>query len=121
VFSISKKDDSGLIRFTAELVATAEKRQEIETILRSLVGPTSVLEGCISCRVIQDMVQPEMMRLEEEWESEESLHVRLRSSGFRTVLAAMDLSGEPPRVQFELPSGKSGMEYLSRIRRERGK
>ena len=104
------------VRFSVELIATAERREEIEVIFRSICGPTSVMEGCISCRISRDLVDPSILRLHEEWETEEHLKTRLRADDFRKVIAAMDLAGAQPLVRFELTSGERGIDYITAVR-----
>ncbi len=105
-----------VVRFSVELIAPAEKREEIEAIFRSICGPTSVIEGCISCRISRDLADSSILRLREEWATEEHLKTRLLSGDFRRVLVAMDLANDQPLVCFELPSGERGMDYLTAVR-----
>jgi quinol monooxygenase YgiN len=108
--------NSKSVKFILELSAQAEKREEIKRILLSLVGPTGTLDGCLKCNISQDLEDPKIFRLLEEWDTEEHLKAHIQSDDFRKIFAVMDLSSEPPRLSFDLPSGEKGMEYLVSVR-----
>jgi len=99
--------------------APPKRRDEILKTLRSLLGPTRVLPGCVSCRFYQDVENPNLLTLIEEWESREALNRHVRSNDYRKLLTAMDLASERPVVQFCSVSSESGMELIEEIREGR--
>jgi quinol monooxygenase YgiN len=105
-----------VVAYTLEIVVQEEKREEIESILRSITGPVGVMEGCLECRVSQDLEERTLLLLREKWATEDLLKKRLRGDDFRKVLAVMDLATEPPRIRFNLTSGERGLEYLTAAR-----
>jgi quinol monooxygenase YgiN len=99
--------------------APPKRRDEILRTLRSLLGPTRVLPGCVTCRFYQDVEDPNLLTLIEEWETREALDRYVRSNDYRKILAAMDLASEPPEVQFCSVLSISGMELIEEIREGR--
>lgn len=57
--------------------------------------------GCLRCDLYQDVENREAITLVEEWESQADLDPRLRSEDYRAVLAAIELSQEPPVIHFD--------------------
>ena len=99
-----------------QINAPPGRRDEILKTLRSLLGPTRVLPGCVSCRFYQDVENPNLLTLIEEWEDREALDRYIRSNDYRKILAAMDLASEPPEVQFCSVSSVLGMELIKELR-----
>jgi len=56
------------------------------------------------------------VRLTEQWESEEALHEHIRSDLYRHLLAAMELSKQPPEVMFHYFSETKGFELVEELR-----
>ena len=92
------------------------RRKDFLDTARSIIGPTSVLPGCISCRLSQDLNDPDIAYLIEEWETREDLDTRIRSEEFRVILSLMELSDESPEIKFFTVSKCEGMEVIERLR-----
>jgi quinol monooxygenase YgiN len=95
--------------------AGAKKKGEILAILFSVKGPTESKPQCISCRIYTEPRNEKIITYEEVWQNEESLYQHLRSPNYRNLLAAMDLSSEPPEVKFTTVSKTEGMEVMQRV------
>jgi len=102
------------------IVPPAEKREEALRILRSLLGPTRVARGCISCRFYEDGEDPNALSYVEEWQTEQDLERHIRSGDYRKVLAVMDLACEPPELKFYKASETFGIEYVARLLSPKG-
>ena len=59
------------------------------------------------------------VRYTEEWESEDDLRRRLEGSSFANLAALIDEATEPPLVEFALPGGVRGLDYVEETRRTR--
>jgi quinol monooxygenase YgiN len=105
---------------SVQIKVPPNRRDEILKTLSSMIGPTRVLTGCVSCRFYQDVENPNVLTLIEEWEYREALDRHVRSNDYRKILAAMDLASEPPKVQFCSVSSISGMELIKEIREGEG-
>lgn len=91
------------------------KRDEAHRILRSLLEPTRVRGGCLTCRVYQDIEDPEVLALVQEWASRDDLVRSLRSEDSRKLLAVMELAGQQPEIWFDTISIREGLEHLAAV------
>ena len=95
-----------------------EGRTELQTALSFLLGPTRVESGCLACHLYQDVGNSNRFHFECTWKTEEHLIRHLRSEIFRRILILMELSAEPPSVQFHTVLETRGMEVIHAARRE---
>jgi quinol monooxygenase YgiN len=109
-----------MIHASLRIAPAPQKREEVLRILRSLLGPTRVAPGCVSCGFYQDAENENVLCYMEQWETEQDLQRHVQSDDYRKVLALMDLSCEPPEVKFHKISETFGIEYLTRVRRLAG-
>ncbi len=93
---------------TLRIVTASRSRAEVIRTLAAQLGPTRVQPGCRKCDLYQDVESPEAITLVEEWESQADLDPRLRSEDYRAVLAAIELSQEPPVIHFDTVTRRSG-------------
>lgn len=98
------------------LVVHPEQRDESLRVLRTLVGPTQVQPGCLSCCVCQDIDEPERLLILQEWTSWAVLAQHMRSDDYRKLLAVMDMAREPPNVAFHTIDRTTGMETIAAVR-----
>ena len=101
-----------MITFTLRIVAPPEKRDDILTAVRSLLGPTQVGSGCISCRFYQEIDNANALVLAQEWASKADLDRHIRSEEYRNILALMDISSEAPEIAFSTIAGTVGIEVI---------
>ena len=104
-----------MIVSTVRITVGPKTREEILAILFSVKGPTESEPQCISCCIYTEPRNEKHITYEEVWQDEESLHQHLRSPHYRSLLAAMDLSSEPPAVRFATVSKSEGMEVIQRV------
>jgi quinol monooxygenase YgiN len=93
---------------TLRIVTSSQSRAEVVRTLAAQLGPTRVQPGCRKCDLYQDVEDSEAITLVEEWESQADLYPRLRSEDYRAVLAAIDLSQEPPVIHFDTVTRRTG-------------
>ncbi|RJR50625.1 MAG: antibiotic biosynthesis monooxygenase [Desulfobacteraceae bacterium] len=103
-----------MIVSTVRIAVGAKTREEVLSILFSMRGPTESEPGCISCRIYTEPRDQKHITYEEVWRDEEGFHQHLRSAHYRNLLAAMDLSSEPPEVKFNTVSKTEGIEVVKR-------
>jgi quinol monooxygenase YgiN len=101
---------------TLRIVTTLQARAEVVRTLTAQLGPTGVQPGCRKCDLYQDVEHPEAITLVEEWDSQAELSLRLRSEDYRAVLAAIDLSQEPPEVHFDTVIRRAGLDVIASAR-----
>ena len=99
-------------------IPVSEKRKdEITRLLRSLVEPTRVETGCISCRLYQELKDPYVLTWVEEWQTRNDLDRHLRSPRFKKILAALDMAEAEPEVRFDTVAETTGMQLIEDVRR----
>ena len=85
-------------------------------ILRSVQDLTRPCPGCLGCWLSEEDCLVNQIRYAEQWDSEESLYEHVRSDLYRRLLAAMELSKQPPEVSFHFTSNVKGFELIEAVR-----
>ena len=97
-------------------VPPEKQRDAIQTV-RTVSGWTRAQPGCISIEFYQDIHDPLIMLLLEEWEDWESIENHIQSDIYRNILELVELSCELPEIKFCSDSDTKGMEVIERLRR----
>ncbi len=98
------------------LFPTPKHRLQMIEILRSVLDLTRPFPGCMGCWLSEEDFLHNHIRYAEQWDSEEALHEHIRSDLYRRLLAAMELSKQPPEVRFYYTSGEKGFELVEDLR-----
>ena len=106
------------IHATIRMLLPAGQRKEALIIIRSMIERIKLEEGCISCRLYQDVLEKRALMLEEMWAGETALHKHLRSADFRKVLLVVEMAREPPEIRFDLISSSTGLNTIVEVRGE---
>ena len=93
-----------------------DKRAEVNRLLRSLIEPTRVEPGCISCRLYHEADNPNAVTWVEEWRTESDLKRHLSLRRYRKILAALDLSDAQPEIRFDTVVETKGMQLIEEAR-----
>jgi quinol monooxygenase YgiN len=101
---------------TLRIVTTPQSRAEVVRTLTAQLGSTRVQPGCRKCDLYQDVEDPEVITLVEQWESQADLTLRLRSRDYRAVLAAIELAREQPEIHFDTVTRRGGLEVVASAR-----
>jgi quinol monooxygenase YgiN len=101
-----------MIISTLRILTAPRTRAEVVRTLTAQLGSTRVQPGCRTCDLYQDIENPGIITLVEEWETQGGLSLRLRSEDYRTVLAAIDLSPEQPEICFDTVIRREGLEVV---------
>jgi quinol monooxygenase YgiN len=109
-----------MIQVSLRIVAPAGRRDEIVQSFRSLLEPTRIKHGCLSCHFYQDVADENTFTYVEGWQTWEDLERHLRSEQYRRHLALIDLSAAPPELKFHTVSETLGIEYLTAVRAMEG-
>ena len=99
-----------------EMRIDADKTDRAVELLLSVVEPIEAKMGCHECSISRDAVERDRIRYSEVWASEAEFQTHVRSVEFRSVLVAMDLCCEEPKVTIGAHVGRTGIEYLQDIR-----
>jgi len=108
-----------MIVCTIVLTLPKKDRRKVISSLLPLVGSTRVQPGCQVCFMLTDVDDPRVLVLWEEWDTRENLERHLRSSDYRLVLAAMELSQVVPQINFNSVNTRSGIEVVEAARMPR--
>jgi quinol monooxygenase YgiN len=104
------------IHVTIRMHIAAKKRQEARLILGSMIEQTKLEEGCVSCRLYQDVLAKGVFMLEEIWASDQVLQRHLRSEKFRTVLLVIEMATEAPEIRFDKVLQSTGISTIQKAR-----
>jgi len=105
-----------MITATLRVTVPANRRSEVLDLLRSVIEPTQVEPGCLSCRLYQDLENEEALLFEEEWKTQADLDRHIRSDRYVKILAAIDMSSKPPEIRFNTIARIRGIEAIRAAR-----
>jgi len=94
------------------------KRKQLGSALSSLIGPTQVQPGCLSCRLFQNWQNLDELLVEASWETQEDLIRHLQSDSYKQLLLMMEASRLPPVLRFCSVQDISGLELVRSARGE---
>jgi len=105
-----------LITSTIRITESENTDGEIVRVLRSLIEPTRVETGCISCGLYKDLHDPGVIVWVEEWNTQDDLEHHLRSPQYKKILAAFDMSNSQPEMRFNTVVKTKGMRLVAEAR-----
>lgn len=105
-----------MIHATLKFLMPRAKIGEAIEILTSIADRTRSLLGCLGCGLYQDVINPNLIIFEENWESEKYLDRHIASDQYRNILLVMEMASEPPEVKFIPISKFSGMDRILQVR-----
>ena len=105
-----------MITATIRLRVSDRTRAEIVRLFRPLVEPIRVEAGCSGCALYTDLHDRRNLLWVEEWDSQEHLERHLRSSRYRQILAAIDMSSGKPEIRFDTVAETRGMRLIAESR-----
>ena len=93
-----------------------ERHKDFMNSARLIPGPTRIQPGCISCRLYQDLDEPDAVFLVEEWESRKKLDRHFNSDQYRVILSLMEASDRFPDIKINTISKTEGLEAIEAVR-----
>jgi len=105
-----------MVRTTIRMLIPFEKQSEALEILGSTIEQAQFEQGCISCRVYQDLEDTRAIMLEELWASDEDVQHHLRSDKYRKILLVVEMAEEPPEIRFDTIDHSTGVERIEQAR-----
>ncbi len=105
-----------MITSTIRITASEKSNGEIVRVLRSLIEPTRVQTGCVSCGLYKDLHDPSIIFWVEEWNTQDDLERHVRSSQYKKILAAFDMSSSQPDMRFNTVVETKGMQLIAEAR-----
>ena len=104
-----------MIQASLRIVVPESHREEILGVLSCLKGPAEVTRGCRVCRILQDVGDENSLTYVVMWETQEDLEKHLRSDRFRRLLPYIEMSLEPPEVDFSTIDQVRGIEFMVEV------
>jgi quinol monooxygenase YgiN len=77
-----------------------------------MLGPTRVAPGCMDARLYSDFDKCKTLMFVEEWQSLKQFERNLNSEKLNAIVAAIELSSEPPVVRIDTVERQDGVEIL---------
>jgi quinol monooxygenase YgiN len=90
-------------------------REELLQVIRRMLEPTRVEQGCLGFHFYQDIEDRNAFTFLEEWESRDDLEAHIGTESFRKLLAAMDLLSERPRIAIHTVSHTAGIDFVEDV------
>lgn len=104
-----------MIIFNITMEASADKRRELEQVIRSMIPRIRQREGCNELRWFQDLEQ-DRFSLFSVWQNRESLQDYLQSDQFGALLGTKILLSAPHSIQIYNVSSREGSETVEAVR-----
>jgi len=101
---------------TLRFVPSAKRHSEVLEILRSVVGPAESQPGCLSCHIYEEDGPDQATVLCGHWKTPATLHEHILSDLYLSVLAACELSDQPPEFCFHHVSRTQGLDLVHKLR-----
>ncbi len=98
------------------LFPSARQRAQVIELLRSVQDLARLRPGCQGSWFSEADPMHDHLLYAEQWESEATLAEHIRSDLYRRLLAAMELSRQPPEVTFYYCSQTKGLELVEAVR-----
>ncbi len=105
-----------MITSTIRITASESSNGEIVRVLRSLIEPTRVETGCVSCGLYRDLHDSSIIFWLEEWNTQDDLERHIRSPHYKKILAAFDMSNTQPDMRFNTVIETKGMQLIAEAR-----
>lgn len=104
-----------MITASYKMTVAAGKKEELLEVIRMILGPIRVENGCLSARIYQDILDENTFVLLEEWESQADVGRHIRGDNFRKLLLMMDTLSGVPEVSFHPGDRPEGLQAIEEI------
>lgn len=109
-----------MVVFSLAVVIPKSRRTDFLQSVGALLGPTRVAPGCLGCKLYADFENLNAFTLVEEWTTQAALDRHLASDAYKTLVAAIELSAQPPAIHFDTVGQRAGLEVIEAARRSQG-
>jgi quinol monooxygenase YgiN len=103
------------VRMNIQWLVPVGKTRSMTEALHLLMSSTRAEPGCLACSVAADVADKGVIRYSEEWASEEALQRQFTTDRFKSLIALVENATETPIVEFLLPTGTRGLEYVEEV------
>jgi quinol monooxygenase YgiN len=103
------------VRMTIQWLVPVGKARSMTGALHLLMTSTRGEPGSVACSVSADLAEKGKIRYTEEWQSEDALRRQFRTDRFKSLVALVENATDPPVVEFLLPGGSRGLDYVEDV------
>ena len=107
---------SSRVRMTVEWLVPDGQARSVTMALQSVSSETRMARGSTGCTVSTRTNHGVTVKYVEEWRSEDNLRDHVRSATFAKLISLIEASIRPPRIEFALPDGVRGLDYVTEVR-----
>lgn len=104
-----------MIQSSLKIMVPLEKNQNILDTIEYIIKKAQLETGFISYNVYKDMNDQDIVCIIGKWETSDDLFSHIGSTGFRAILAIMDMSNRSPELQFHSISSLGGLDLVSHV------
>jgi len=108
------------VRMTVKWFVPPHESERITAALHALMVEARTEPGYVTCHLSTVMGERAGLRYVEEWHEEAHLVRQLRSVRFSRLAELMERGVERPVVEFTLPGGIRGLDYVEEVRGQKG-
>ena len=99
-----------------ELVPGPDKRKALLEVLHFVEERVLTNPECLACGVFEAADRTQRILYEEQWRTAKDLHAHIRSRLYLSILQAMELACEEPRISFHEVSRTRSMDLIEELR-----
>ena len=104
------------VSMTVRWVVPLGESRSITEALHHIMVEARRSAGCLRCAVSTDVGREVDLQYVEEWASEDMMRRAVCSDRFATLAALMEHATAQPLVEFVLPDGVRGLDYVNEVR-----
>jgi quinol monooxygenase YgiN len=106
-----------MLRLGVRMFVGHQHRSQFLEVVRGMLEPTRVEEGCLDCRLRLGPEDEDPLVLIEEWRDIQALERHLHGPGFGALLIAMDVLDAPPELSVDLGQRRLELDSVEDIYR----
>ncbi len=106
-----------MIELRLSLRAHPRKTQPLVEAFQSLARLARLERGCVEAYLFTESGDSRRLCYNELWDAEDNLHSMLRSERFTRLMELMEMSAEPPTLDFRTIAETRGLEFAWQARR----
>jgi quinol monooxygenase YgiN len=101
---------------TVHWVVPVGESGPITRALQQLMIAARTSAGCLGCSVSTEMNVQTDVCYTERWATEDLLRHELRSDRFSALASLMEHATGSSRIEFDLPDGHRGLDYIAEVK-----
>ena len=112
----ARSRDTESVIAVIELVPEPNKRKALLEVLRYVEERVLPNPECLGCGVFEAADSTQRILYREQWRAAKGLHAHIQSGLYLSILQAMELACEEPRISFHEVSQTRSMDLIEELR-----